>query len=176
MLKTFGKLGFFALFAGLALAVAPARAGSVTFNIDGGNTLSLTPYVTYDSVLISGFGSYDGLFDVDGGRIQLTNPLLGELTFSATGPSPFSIVGTIVDLTLTGLTTGYGEIAFASPPFASQFGSFTYDIDYNWRLRPDGGTFTLTSAAVPEPSAFAMGATGLVGLLAARRRLARRPA
>lgn len=176
---TFWRSGLAALIIGLAATASPAQAGTATFNLTSGSGSPSAATVNYNSVTTSGLSSLgivDGTYNITGGVITanfLANTVgISGVTPPALGSFPFTALGTIADPTLTGPTAGYGSIAFSTPSQATAFQSYSFNVALSGST-VTGGTFTLSTEAVPEPSAFAMGATALVGLVAVRRRAAR---
>lgn len=184
MRSMFCKSGLVALIVGLALGVSPATAGTVTLNNLTGQTTGPNQHLYYTSATLHDVANIapDGTYAVSNGLILIgASPNFpSPITISGNGPSPytsFTANGTINDVQFTGSSSnsvsGIGSITFTNPNLAQQFQSYYYNVDFNDAGRVTSGSLILSTAAVPEPSAFAMGATALVGLIAARRRLAK---
>jgi hypothetical protein len=178
----FCKSGLVALIAGLALSASSASAGTIEFTLNNGSLSGTTATAGFSSAVVSGFGAgLDGTYpqSPDGTITVNLSSLTYPITIQTNDPA-ITFNGTLTPV-VTGSTSGYGTYTFippGTPPTfdASLFGqlhSYSYNnLTFSGNTLT-GGTFTLSTAAVPEPSAFAMGATALVGLIAVRRRRAR---
>jgi hypothetical protein len=181
----FCKSGLVALIAGLALGAASANAGTAAFDLTGGS-ISGTPgqpgaegTAHFDQITLAGLAPYNGPYNVFGSITVDLSSLTSPFATTISVPDYSLSLGAEMTPQSTGATSGYGAFAFNSTgnsqidALLGQFHSYSYaNLSFSGN-NLTGGTFTLSTAAVPEPSAFAMGATALVGLMAVRRRRAK---
>ncbi len=149
---------------------ASAAAGSISFQIEGYNSLDGdNGFRDNFSLFVNGVLSYSGTFDLGGGGGNL-------VTFALPGVSSF-----VVTPTSTGVPTFLGAVADIVTPISIAAGVntllFQYDSPGSPLAGPQGlgdeawGVNTVSiSAAVPEPSTWAMMLIGFAGLAMAGAR------
>lgn len=202
MLLTSPRFARLALGLGLLIGLvgsAPVRAIDITFDLSSGvnslstvtktvsgYTMTLTPNGTRtsfegdgDGLVIGGLNA--GASYIDGFNIQITGGSLSFLNYevgyvasgSATAANPFSLTGgtgtsTNNTLASTGVITYNGSYSIAPGQTVTLTSTGTNDTMLS-QIK------FMTFTVVPEPSTYALGlvATGVLGAVARRRRVAR---
>ena len=158
------------LLADPVLSIAPSTStvsvgGTVTFDVNISDITNLSAYqfdINFDpavasaistmegSFLVSGGGFVPNLIDNVGGTVSVADTLIGPLSVSGTG--------TLAIITMSGFAAGTTTLDFANVIF----------LDPNFNLiNPTlvGGSLTVSSTSVPEPSSFLLLLVGISTLL-----------